>query len=190
MKINEIVITEINQQIYQWLQRQFPKWPEYVVKDMLYKNARSLLRNTPSESMRAELGKFVDQTKQDMGNVTWTLDRQFRVTMDQFTPETQQRIRLRQGGSANPFGVAKDAERHSTQQALLTQKGISSEPIIVIKLHNGYDLLEGWHRTIQAMQKYKAGYTCPAWVGVGASYRTAAQAVIVPVLQKADQMAA
>ena len=190
MKIDEIMITEINQRIYQWLQQQFPKWPEYVVKDMLYKNARSIFKDTPSDRMRAELGAYVDRTKQDMGRVTWALDRQFSVTEDTFTPETQKTMKMRQGGSANPFAVPKDAERHSAQQALLTQKGISSEPIIVIKLHNGYDLLEGWHRTIQTMKKYPGGYKCPAWVGVGASYQTAAQAVIVPVMQKADQMAA
>ena len=189
MKISEILI-EFNQNIYQWLQQQFPKWPAYVVKDMLYKTAKEILKNTASDRMRAELGAFVDQTKKDMGLVTWALDRQFSITMDRFSPETQQRLKMRKGGSANPFQVSKDTERHSTQQALLKQTGISSEPIIVIKLHNGYDLLEGWHRTIQAMQKYPGGYKCPAWVGEGASYQTAAQAVIVPVMQKADQLAA
>jgi GNAT superfamily N-acetyltransferase len=31
---------------------------------------------------------------------------------------------------------------------------------------NGYDLIEGWHRTIQHFARYPEGYTGPAWVAV------------------------
>jgi GNAT superfamily N-acetyltransferase len=47
---------------------------------------------------------------------------------------------------------------------------VSEEPIIVAKLSNGYDLIEGWHRTIQHLKEFPQGYTAPAWVGYGATY--------------------
>jgi hypothetical protein len=53
---------------------------------------------------------------------------------------------------------------------MIQQKGVSEEPIIVAKLSNGYDLIEGWHRTIQHLKEFPQGYTAPAWVGYGATY--------------------
>jgi hypothetical protein len=79
-------------------------------------------------------------------------------------------IQSREGGSSNPYQVPKDAERHSLQQKMIQQKGVSEEPIIVAKLSNGYDLIEGWHRTIQHLKEFPQGYTAPAWVGYGATY--------------------
>ena len=64
--------------------------------------------------------------------------------------------------------VPKDKERHATQAALAQQQGgIRKEPVILIKRANGYELLEGWHRTIQHFAAYPQGYTGPAWVTVG-----------------------
>jgi hypothetical protein len=66
--------------------------------------------------------------------------------------------------------VPKDAERHAQQLKMIQQQGVRTEPIIVAKLNNGYDLIEGWHRTIQHLQQYPEGYTGPAWVAYGATY--------------------
>jgi hypothetical protein len=79
-------------------------------------------------------------------------------------------ILSREGGSSNPFQVPRDAERHAHQLKMIQQKGVSEEPIIVAKLSNGYDLIEGWHRTIQHLKEFPQGYTAPAWVGYGATY--------------------
>jgi hypothetical protein len=46
------------------------------------------------------------------------------------------------------------------------QGGIRSEPVILIKRPDGYELLEGWHRTIQHFHKFPDGYTGPAYVAV------------------------
>ena len=78
----------------------------------------------------------------------------------------------REGGSANPYQVPRDAERHAQQLKMIQQNGVSEEPIIVAKLNNGYDLIEGWHRTIQHLQVYPDGYTAPAYVGYGATYQS------------------
>jgi hypothetical protein len=76
----------------------------------------------------------------------------------------------REGGSSNPFQVPRDAERHAQQSQMIQQKGVNAEPIIVAKLSNGYDLIEGWHRTIQHLKAFPQGYTGPAWVCTGATY--------------------
>jgi hypothetical protein len=78
----------------------------------------------------------------------------------------------REGGSSNPFQVPRDAERHAQQSQIIQQKGVSAEPIIVAKLSNGYDLIEGWHRTIQHLKAFPQGYTGPAWVCTGATYKS------------------
>jgi hypothetical protein len=94
----------------------------------------------------------------------WRLET-FDITLDIFTPKTQELIRKREGGSKNPLGVPRDTERHAAQAAMIQQKGVSKEPIIVFKTPQGYDLVEGWHRTIQNLQAYPTGYRGPAWVG-------------------------
>mgnify|MGYP003349517889 CR=1 FL=1 len=60
----------------------------------------------------------------------------------------------------------RDAERHEIQSKLVQQRGISKEPVILVKTSQGYELLEGWHRTIQHFAKYPNGYTGPAYVAV------------------------
>jgi hypothetical protein len=88
--------------------------------------------------------------------------------MDMFDPKTKQLLIGRAGGSSDlGMGVPKDKERHATQAALAQQQGgVRREPVILVKRPDGYDLLEGWHRTIQHFHKYPDGYTGPAYVAV------------------------
>jgi hypothetical protein len=91
-----------------------------------------------------------------------------KFTMDMFDPKTKQLLIGRAGGSSDlGMGVPKDKERHATQAALAQQQGgVRREPVILVKRPDGYDLLEGWHRTIQHFHKYPDGYTGPAYVAV------------------------
>lgn len=163
MHINE-VITETRDSLFNWIKQQFPTWPDYVLKDFLYQQAKGIRD-------QAELEDFLKRNKQDFGQVQWRLEK-LPITMDIFTPKTQRMIQSREGGSSNPFEVPRDAERHAQQLKMIQQQGVSAEPIIVAKLSNGYDLIEGWHRTIQHLQVYPQGYTAPAWVGYGATYQS------------------
>jgi len=81
---------------------------------------------------------------------------------------TKQRLIGRAGGSSDlGLGIPKDKERHATQAALANQQGgVRKEPVILIKTPQGYELLEGWHRTIQHFAKYPDGYVGPAYVAV------------------------
>jgi hypothetical protein len=63
------------------------------------------------------------------------------------------------------MGVPRDTERHATQAQLIKQQGgVRKEPVIMIKTSQGYNLLEGWHRTIQHFNLYPDGYVGPAWI--------------------------
>jgi GNAT superfamily N-acetyltransferase len=155
-------LTEARNSLFAFVKQHFPSWPDYVLKDFLYQQAKGI-RN------QEELDDFIKRNRNDFGKVQWRLEK-LPITMNIFTPKTQRMLVSREGGSANPYQVPRDAERHSQQLKMIQQKGVSEEPIIVAKLNNGYDLIEGWHRTIQHLQVYSKGYTAPAWVGYGATY--------------------
>jgi hypothetical protein len=91
-----------------------------------------------------------------------------KFTMDMWEPTTKQRLIGRAGGHSDMgLGVPKDKERHATQAQLAKQQGgIRKEPVLLIKSSQGYELLEGWHRTIQHFAMYPDGYTGPAYVAV------------------------
>jgi hypothetical protein len=93
-----------------------------------------------------------------------------KFTMDMFEPKSKRKLIGRAGGTSDMgMGIPKDAERHATQAALIQQGGVSREPAILIKFGNGYELLEGWHRTIQHFARYPDGYVGPAYVAVAQS---------------------
>jgi len=162
--VSEGSLNEYRDQLWAWIQSKFPstQWPEYVQRDFLYAKAKG-------NQNQKDLEDFSDEIQRDFGRVRWRLEK-LPITLDIFTPKTQRMIKEREGGSSNPYQVPKDTERHALQQKMIQQKGVSQEPIIVAKLSNGYDLIEGWHRTIQHLKAYPQGYTGPAWVGYGATY--------------------
>jgi hypothetical protein len=155
-------LAEARNSLFAFVKQQFPTWPDYVLKDFLYAQAKGIRD-------QAELDDFLKRNKQDFGNCKWTLTK-LPITFDIFTPKTQRMLASREGGSSNPFQVPRDAERHAQQSQMIQQKGVSAEPIIVAKLSNGYDLIEGWHRTIQHLKAFPQGYTGPAWICTGATY--------------------
>jgi hypothetical protein len=157
-------VAEARNSLFAFVKQQFPTWPDYVLKDFLYAQAKGIRD-------QAELDDFLKRNKQDFGNCKWTLTK-LPITFDIFTPKTQRMLASREGGSSNPFQVPRDAERHALQSQMIQQKGVSVEPIIVAKLSNGYDLIEGWHRTIQHLKAFPQGYTGPAWVCTGATYKS------------------
>jgi len=157
MRANEF-LTELRNKMQDHLQQQFPNWPPYVVNDFLYKSIKGM-------ASQEEIQDWVEGIKHDYPVRQWRLQK-LNITLDVFNTKTQQQIKARAGGSVNPYGVPKDAERHSTQQAMIQTQGVSQEPIIVFDHGDGkLELMEGWHRTIQHLKAYPQGYQGPAWVG-------------------------
>ena len=145
-------LTERRQGLFGFVQQSFPypPWPPYIVNDWHYKTIKDM-------QSQEEIAEYITTMNQIYGKVQWR-EQPLEITLNIFDPGTQQRIKQRVGGTANPMGVYNDAERHTTAQQLLQQKGISKEPIIVVKTPQGYELLEGWHRTIQYLQAFPQGY--------------------------------
>jgi hypothetical protein len=173
-------ITELRDRMYQYIRSIVPTWPEYIVKDWLYANqAKPFGRQsniTPADRSFETLRTFIPELLADIGltvDTKWQLVPNMKFTMDMWEPKTKQRLIARAGGKPTelvPSTMApnmKDAERHATQAALAKQQGgVRKEPVIMIKTPQGYELLEGWHRTIQHFARYPDGYTGPAYVAV------------------------
>jgi len=164
-------LTEYRDRMYQYVKSIVPTWPDYVVKDWLYANfARGDVQN--ANYSFDTISKDIPIMLNGMGlsvDTKWQLVPNMKFTLDMFNPLSKQRLIGRAGGHSDMgLDVPRDKERHATQAALAQQQGgIRKEPVILIKRANGYELLEGWHRTIQHFAAHPQGYVGPAWVAVG-----------------------
>ena len=158
-------LTETREGALNWLKSYLPNWPEYVLRDWLY---RGLTKLDPGENPK----ELVDRSLAGEGmsaQTQWKLIPNFEFKIEKLHPDTQRRINIRAGGSANPMKVPKDAERHATQAALAQQQGgVRKEPVIGKMTPQGFELIEGWHRTIQHFKQFPDGYSGPAWVAMNA----------------------
>ena len=141
------------------------EWPEYVLRDWIYKNTKNF---NPEMETTTGYKKMVYRLVRDFigeyGNGHWEF-KKIDISVESFTPDTQKYLTRRNKGSVEVDGVPNDIERHQTQKSLLKQRGMSSEPIIVIQKPDGYELLEGWHRTVQNLSEY-GSYVQPAFIYV------------------------
>ena len=162
--------------MYQYIRSIVPTWPEYVVQDWLYKG-RGKNKNynvkqhysgmEASQAIRNEIIEMITDAGLSPNTNPWQLVPNMKFTMDMFQPLTKQKLIGRAGGTSDlGMGIPKDKERHATQAALIQKSGVSKEPAILIKTPQGYELLEGWHRTIQHFARYPDGYVGPAYVAV------------------------
>jgi predicted transcriptional regulator len=165
MRANEFIV-EYRDRLLQYVKSLLPTWPDYVLKDWLVPN-KGNFSNLPADALKnsvmekVKLAGLTPDTK-------WQLIPNMKFTMDMFNPMTTQRLIGRAGGHSDMgLDVPRDKERHATQAALAQQQGgVRKEPVLLIKTAKGYELLEGWHRTIQHFHKYPDGYTGPAYVAV------------------------
>jgi hypothetical protein len=137
------------------------EWPEYVLRDWLYRNTKEVGDMNPQmykDLMKSYLESFVE----GHGRGHWEFE-VLDISIDSFTDFVKEDLLKKMGGYINQH-VPKDKERHATQIAKLEKGGVSPEPIIVVETKYGkYDLLEGWHRTTNALKKF-GQYKQNAWV--------------------------
>jgi GNAT superfamily N-acetyltransferase len=165
MRASEFLI-EYRDRLLQYVKSLLPTWPEYVLKDWLVPNKGDFSNLPDTELKNGIMEKLKGQGLSP--STKWQLVPDMKFTMDMFEPITTQRLVGRAGGKSDlGMKIPKDAERHATQAALAQQQGgVRKEPVLLIKTANGYELLEGWHRTIQHFARYPNGYTGPAYVAV------------------------
>ena len=174
--VAEGLLNEYRDRLLQYVKNLLPTWPEYVLKDWLVPN-KGDFSNLPD----TELKNGIMEKLKGAGltsNSKWQLVPDMKFTMDMFDPKTKQLLAGRAGGTSDlGMGIPKDKERHATQAALAQQQGgVRKEPVLLIKTAKGYELLEGWHRTIQHFVKYPDGYTGPAYVAVAQGQQGVAEA--------------
>ena len=171
-------LNEYRDRLLQYVKNLLPTWPEYVLKDWLVPN-KGDFSNLPD----TELKNGIMEKLKGAGltsNSKWQLVPDMKFTMDMFDPKTKQLLAGRAGGTSDlGMGIPKDKERHATQAALAQQQGgVRKEPVLLIKTAKGYELLEGWHRTIQHFVKYPDGYTGPAYVAVAQGQQGVAEGLL------------
>ena len=141
---------EVRTPLMNYLKTKLPNAPSYIIKDFFYGNLKDANQ------------KDIDDIIREYSNIKWELKKDFHISYDIFDDETIRRLKEREGGSKNPYEVPKDTERHNTQKELILKRGLPKEPIILIKGSDGkYELLEGWHRTIQLLNMFPKGYKYP-----------------------------
>ena len=174
MRATEFIV-EYRNRLLQYVKSLLPTWPEYVLKDWLVPN-KGNFSNLPPDALKNSVMEKVKGAGLTP-NSKWQLVPDMKFTMDMFDPMTKQRLVGRAGGTSDlGMGIPRDKERHATQAALAQQQGgVRSEPVLLIKSANGYELLEGWHRTIQHFHKFPDGYTGPAYVAVAQSKQGVAE---------------
>ena len=151
---NKRILNERRQGMFNYLKEKLPYTPEYVVYDWFYKNNK----NETQENIEEVINKYKD--------VKWELKENFHMSLNILSDETINRLKERAGGIKKK-DLEGDLERHQTQSDLIKSQGISKEPLILLELLNGtYELVEGWHRTIQLFKLYPEGFEYPkVWIG-------------------------
>lgn len=137
------------------------EWPEYVVRDWLYRNVKEVGGTNP-EMYKGLVEAFCKNFINDYGRGHWEY-KVIDVSLDIFTDYVRLDLKDKMGGYINPH-IQKDEERHKTQASQIEKVGVSPEPIILVLTPDGkYELLEGWHRTTNALKKF-GNYKQNAWV--------------------------
>ena len=155
---NKRILNERRQGMFSYLKEKLPYTPEYVVYDWFYKSNK----NETPENIEEVINKYID--------VKWELKENFHMSLNILSDETIERYKEREGGIEKK-GLEGDLERHQTQSDLIKIDGnkviTPTEPIILLELLNGkYELVEGWHRTIQIFKLSPEGFEYPkVWIG-------------------------
>jgi len=172
------IISETRNKMFEYIKSILPKWPDYVLRDWIYNLAKGdhqvgagFVKDDPSWGFNRETILKVIQDTGLSPDTKWQLVPDMKFTLDMFEPNSKRKLIGRAGGHSDMgMGIHRDKERHTTQAQLARQQGgVRKEPVILVKTDQGYELVEGWHRTIQHFAMYPKGYNGPAWVAVAQS---------------------
>lgn len=154
-------LLEIRKKYKDYLKKDNPDVPPYILKDVFYDgfkfNPEFMISGTSDyEYYQNILKKY-----------KWDLKTNFTITMNIFDDYSENMLKerienVKKGIYAD--WIPNDKERHLKQKELIEKKGIPTEPI-VLEINEDelgkYFLWEGWHRVIQLFIKYPEGFTYP-----------------------------
>jgi hypothetical protein len=150
-------LQEYRQGPMELLRKELPGWPDYVIKDMIYKKI-----NTPGD-----LANKIEHVRELAKEArSWRLVQKMPLTFDMLDSDTQSRMKQRKFGDANPFKVPNDRDRFEHALRLVQEKSIENlPPVIFRQTPQGLELWEGWHRTMAAFRLNPKGFKINAWIG-------------------------
>lgn len=168
MRAKEFLSELRNKGLYSFVKQILPTWPDYVLKDWVYNYMRAPALAGDVQNINKNYVLEIIGNADLTPETKWIYNDKQPFKIDMFNAITQQRLQQRAGGKPPVgFTVPDDASRHATQAAFAKkQGGIRSEPVILVKRNDGYELLEGWHRTIQHFASYPQGYYGPAYIAI------------------------
>lgn len=167
-----------DKELYNLMRPFFSETPEYVFNE-LYFTDKGFFKDEFAKMIETdEDDEDIEFTFEEWINLKWKR-RVIEVNINDFTTNTQERMKLRGMGSVSLRDVPSDEERNTVQRKIAanTKQG-KNEPVILIKGKNGYDLLEGWHRTMAILNLGSDGTSeyenwgkvkLNAWIGTGSS---------------------
>jgi hypothetical protein len=155
------IITEVRKGWYNLLKQKLPNFPEYVLKDWIYRKVDNY----------KDYESFLNWIDEFLVDIEWEYEKNFPITMDIFGDKTKKELEERISGLIRT-DVENDIIRHQNQKELLSSRGISEEPIILFKTKDGkYELGEGWHRTTQTFIQFPDGFIQPnVYIGLNAKW--------------------
>ena len=153
--------------IYRQMRPFFNRAPDYVFKELFYAH-RGFFKTTFEEMLDNEVDdEDIDDVFLEWADLKWH-KKVIDVSINSFTPEVQKLMREREFGSVNLKDVPKDDKRTLVQRQLAAKRsGGNNEPVILLNTSVGYDLLEGWHRTMSILKHEPTGAKLNAWIGYG-----------------------
>jgi hypothetical protein len=159
------VLTEVRERALTYLKKLAPNWPEYVLKDFVYNNYKNYMDEAEDVMMKwaQNIGYASIQ------DVIWKFET-LNLAIDSFDKDTVANMKKREFGKSNPFQVGRDQERTAGAKERLQKNGPSKEPIIMVKRLDGkFELIEGFHRTMQSLLLWPKGYQQPTYYAIAKS---------------------
>lgn len=162
-KMNTYTHKTINWDIYVNFSNRFPNTPEYVKEEIF----RSLIDSKPDVVAEIKTRYHGDPIMAigkkyiDILNSNWKIE-VVCVNPDDFNDSTLQAFEEREFGDKNSYQVEDDKIRTEYQRKIAKTDG-TNEPVILLKTPTGYEVLEGWHRTMAILRLGDNGEDYKNW---------------------------
>lgn len=128
-------------------QQQHPDMPKYVQNDLYNTRVGHAMNQNPGMQPSQIMSKAGFQNSQ------WGSPEVLRVSPSDFDYSTQEKFIHRRFGYREETQIRNDSQRTQTQRQISNYsvgKG-TNEPVIMKQTSQGYQLLEGWHRTMSML---------------------------------------
>lgn len=138
-----------NKDIYSLMRHFFDKTPEYVFRELYYAH-NGFFKNEFIDLINKNVDdEEIEDTFSEWIDLKWK-KHIIEVNINDFNKKSQIFMKDRKMGMLNLIDIPNDTERNKLHRDLATNNG-KNEPVIVTKTSEGYELLEGWHRTMSIL---------------------------------------